>query len=328
MKKYKFIVLNILFLFFAFNIASAESLEISFVDKLRYSQDSFFAGEDIRVYATLQNNSGFDLQGIIYFDDNEKFIGDFNFFIADGRNIETWVDWRPSEGEHNLLVKISNLKKLEIAKVPKEVVLDEEIITTKKIDIDIDTDKDGIGNKEDLDDDNDNISDKKEIEQGTNTLVFNEVVVENIEPKTETKANLNDSIETETKKIITGDIMEDLKSITEATLEKSKDLTGTTKNFLEKHKETIDEEIDKDKKIELAQKELQESSENLEVKEGVNLYTANILDAVPSVKEMYSFILGILIYILNTWWLLLATIGLIFWLLYKYFRHRMMLRRF
>ena len=299
--KYKFFILNILCLFFAFNIVWAESLEISFVDKFRYSHDSFFAGEDVRVYTTLQNNSGFDLQGIIQFYDNDKFIGDFNFFIANVRNIEVWTDWRPSEGKHNLLVKIDNLKKLEIAKNPKTVDLDEDIFVTKNLDIDIDTDKDGIGNKDDLDDDNDNISDEKELIQGTNSLVFDEPIIENKDlQSTASLQKKEDSSQEFSKELkIAQDLSGDVKNITSATLKKSKKITEDTKSFLEKHKEVIDDEIEKDKIVELTQKELLDESE-IEKKEGVNLYTANIVDAVPSMKEMYSFVLGFLIFILNT----------------------------
>ncbi|MCK4918640.1 MAG: hypothetical protein KAS02_02565 [Candidatus Pacebacteria bacterium] len=312
-------ILNILYFLLIFNITSAESLGISFVDNFRYSQESFFAGEDVRVYSTLQNNYGFDLQGIIHFYDNDKFIGDFNFLIADGRVVESWTDWRPSEGEHNLSVKIFSLKKLEIAKDPKVIDLIEEVLIVKKIDIDIDTDKDGIGNKNDLDDDNDGFSDKEEIERGTNSLVFDEnikqevIVAENPEKTTKIIANL----------------FEDTKEITSIVLEKSKELTENTKVVLENHKELIDEEIKKDKVIELAQKEsaspivLQD-----EEQEGLNFYTASVINSVPNLKEMYSFFLGTLIYILNSWWILLGVICFIFWFLWRSIKNKLLLRRF
>lgn len=322
--KLKFLIFNTLFLLATFNIAFAESLEISFANDFRYSHTPFFAGEDLRVYSTLQNSSGFDLQGIINFYDNDKFIGDFNFFIANGKFIESWTDWRPSEGEHNLSIKISSLKKLEIAKEPKAVILDKEISLSKKQVVDIDTDKDGIGNKEDLDDDNDNISDKKEIEQGTNPLVFDKAPIVKEKDIPKVKAD-SDKIISETK--VAEGLFENVKNITEATLEKSKELSQETTIFLEKQKEAIDEKIEKDKIIELAQKELQDPSIE-EEKKGVNLYTANIIDAVPNLKEIYSFILGVLIFIFNTWWVLLGVILLLLYLVWRMIRNKMELRRF
>ncbi|MCK5285813.1 MAG: hypothetical protein KAJ58_01135 [Candidatus Pacebacteria bacterium] len=321
------IILSFLFIF---NLVSAEALEVGFIDNFRYSQESIFAGEDIRVYGTLQNNSGFDLQGIIHFYDNEKFIGDFTFFVADGRIIEIWTDWQPSEGEHNLEAKISSIKKLEIAKNPQNIELEENILITEKQNIDIDTDKDGIGNKDDLDDDNDGFSDKQEIENGTDSLVFDESVLETEDTEQSTGTDSENSV---TKTKITGDLFENVKDVTNITLEKSKELTEKTKNFLEEHKEVIDDEIEKDKKIELAQKELEESSSDdselsEETEDGLNFYTASIIDAVPSMKEMYSFFLGVLIYILNSWWILLGIICFVLWFLLRSIKNKLTLRRF
>ncbi|MBU4536434.1 hypothetical protein KJ603_00135, partial [Patescibacteria group bacterium] len=61
--KFNLLILNILFLFSVFGMAYAENPEIDFVNDFRYSHNSFFAGEDIRVYSTLQNSSGFDIEG-------------------------------------------------------------------------------------------------------------------------------------------------------------------------------------------------------------------------------------------------------------------------
>ncbi|MBU1046889.1 Ig-like domain-containing protein [Patescibacteria group bacterium] len=318
--KFNPLILNILFLFSVSGIVYAENFEIDFVNDFRYSQFSFFAGDDVRVYSTLQNSAGFDIEGIIQFYDNDKFIGDFKFLIANGKTTESWTDWRPSEGEHSLSAKITSLKKLGIAQKPTDISLEKEISVIKQINIDIDTDKDGIGNKDDLDDDNDSYSDKKEIELGTNPLVFDKVVNEVKAIVPEEKTNI------ETEKVIGDNLMGDIKNITTKTLERSKELTTTTKDILEQHKEVIDEEIEKDKKIELAQKELEESV--YEDKEGVNLYTASIIDAVPSLKEVYSFILAALIYILNSWWILLAIIFITLWLVGKMIKNKLILRRF
>ncbi len=73
------------------------------------------------------------------------------------------------------------------------------------------------------------------------------------------------------------------------------------------------------------QKELQESSSG---GEEVNYYTASIIDAVPNLKEIYSFILGVLIFIFNTWWVLLGVIFFVLWMVWKVVRNKMELRRF
>ncbi|MBU4536704.1 hypothetical protein KJ603_01540 [Patescibacteria group bacterium] len=250
---------------------------------------------------------------------DNSFIGDFNFLIANGKTTESWTDWRPSEGDHNLSAKITSLKKLGIAEKPQDISLEKEISVIKELSIDIDTDKDGIGDKDDLDDDNDSYSDKQEIEAGTNPLVFDKTIfeVKDLEKKEKT------SLETE---VVDDNLMEKIKTITEATLAKSEELTEKTKGILEQHKDVIDEEIQEDKKIELIQNESEDSI--VEDKEGINLYTASIIDAIPSLKEAYSFILGVLIYILNSWWILLGVILGAFWLLGKMLKNKLSLRRF
>ncbi len=239
--KSKLLFLNIFCLLFVFNVALAESLDISFVDKLRYSNESFLAGENIRIYSTLQNNSGFDLRGTIRFYDNEKFIGDFDFFVSNQKSIEAWVDWFSNEGGHNFKTKIYDVKKLEIAKEPVTVSLDNEIIISEKLEVDIDTDKDGIANKKDLDDDNDGILDTEEIKLGTDPLVFNEPVKNNSIQENESNKSKTSSVEnSEGKTTIIENLFENVKNITDATLIKSRELTGETATFLEKQKEAID----------------------------------------------------------------------------------------
>ncbi|MCK5021940.1 MAG: Ig-like domain repeat protein [Candidatus Pacebacteria bacterium] len=309
LKKFKNI-LFIFFIFFAFNIVNAESIGIDLVKQFRYSQNPVFAGDDVRVYITIQNSSGFDASGVVQFYDNDKFLSDSNFWIVNGGKIETWVDWLPTEGDHNLSAKISSLKKLEIAEDPQDINLDIEISVFEKRIIDIDTDKDGIGNQDDLDDDNDGISDEDELKEGMDPLVFNSPINEEKEMSDDERWDFLK------EKIFTEDNIEKTKEVSGTIFEKTKIIVENTKEFLEEEKERVDDELDQTKLSEA------QNISDKEIIEKENPFIASIIDGIPSIKEIYSFVLGIFVYILNSIWLLFGTIILMFWILIKVFKSK------
>lgn len=147
-----------------------EGANAGFVNGLWFSRHPFFAGETVRLYAALQNNSGFDIKGeAAFFDKNEK-IGEANFSVVNGRLLEVWTDWHVSEGNHAISVAIAKAFKVEVGKNPEPITLTFASFAHSPIVIETDTDNDRIGNSKDTDDDNDGLTDAEEKDYGTDPL--------------------------------------------------------------------------------------------------------------------------------------------------------------
>lgn len=176
-------------------MVSAQGLNAGFVQGVWYSKTPFFAGETVRVYTAIQNNSGSDIQGTLEFLVNENSVGESVFSIINGRIVEVWTDWKVTQGNHSVQARIKEAFLVEIGKTPEPISLDAGILEASEVFVDLDTDQDGIGNMEDDDDDNDGltdqeeeilqtdplnpdtdgdgVSDQKEVQAGTNPLVAN-----------------------------------------------------------------------------------------------------------------------------------------------------------
>lgn len=150
--------------------ASGESLNAGFVSGIWYSKMPFFVGDQIRIYSAIHNQSGFDLIGEVKFFDGNFLIGESKFSVVSGRVIEEWVDWRVTEGEHSLYVKIVDAQKSVAGKPPEPVTLRFESSGADKQFAGFDTDNDGIGDRDDLDDDGDGVLDDIEVRQNTDPL--------------------------------------------------------------------------------------------------------------------------------------------------------------
>lgn len=150
---------------------AGEGANAGFVNGLWFSRSPFFAGETVRIYAALQNNSGFDMKGKTTFFDKSEKVGESNFSIVNGRLLEVWTDWRVAEGEHAISVAITEAFKMEVGKNPAPITLAFASFAQEPIFVDKDTDNDGIGNSKDTDDDNDGLSDSEEKQQKTNPLM-------------------------------------------------------------------------------------------------------------------------------------------------------------
>ena len=140
---------------------------------LWYSEEPIFAEEDVRMYVALRNNAESDLTGKVRFIDNGTVVATKNISAISGRLVEAWADWNPSFGEHRLEVVLSDVY-LQAVGEGAEFATVTHAIAEDILFVDFDTDKDGIGNKEDTDDDGDDISDIDEVAQGTDPLVFDE----------------------------------------------------------------------------------------------------------------------------------------------------------
>lgn len=158
------------FILFAPISYAGKQINAGFVNGLWYSRYPFFAGEVVRLYAALQNNSGFDIKGkAVFFDKNEK-IGGSDFSVVNGRLLEVWTDWRIAEGNHTISVSIAEAFKVEIGRDPEPITLAFASFAQDPLVIETDTDGDHVGNSKDTDDDNDGLTDTEEKNYGTNPL--------------------------------------------------------------------------------------------------------------------------------------------------------------
>jgi len=167
--KYFFIFFVQFFLLITTAQATNETLNAGFVNGIWYSRDPFFAGDEIRIYTAIQNKSEFDLLGQIQFFVNGENISESNFSVLSGRLIEAWTDWIAISGDYNFGVKLINVQKSEIGQEPEIIQIKYDTYNIIS-NIDLDTDGDRIGNKDDEDDDGDGLTDITEIEIGTDPL--------------------------------------------------------------------------------------------------------------------------------------------------------------
>ena len=167
-------------------IASADDLNAGFVQGFWYSSESMFVDEPIRMYVALRNNTDNELSGRVTFKDGDTPIGTKNVQALSGRLVEAWTDWTPTYGEHKLTATIDHVTLYPVGAEPVESTVS-SALAEDTIFIDFDTDKDGVGNKEDEADDAAGISDTTETQNGTDPLVFDEPVVEE---KEETESNI------------------------------------------------------------------------------------------------------------------------------------------
>lgn len=115
-------------------------------------------GDKVKIYATVHNDSYYDLSGVVKFYDEKtaSYIGsDQPVSVLAKSTDDVFIDWDASlVGEHPVSVRV----------VPWETTGDDpgNNKITKKIYVDIDTDGDGKGNRQDSDDDNDGVSDSSD----------------------------------------------------------------------------------------------------------------------------------------------------------------------
>lgn len=302
------------FLLFAFSIVTAETgLNAGFVSGLWYSKTPFFSGDEVRIYTVIQNQSGFDIMGTVQFFDNKESIGQSDFSVVNGRLIEKWADWKPKKGEHEISVTIIDTKKIEIGKDPEAINLASNLSISEKYIVDSDTDGDGVGNQNDLDDDNDGISDEEEEQAGTDSLIFNKPVV-SIDEKEIVNTGEQKTVSTENQ-TMAKKIIQTTKDVASNISEKAIEVVGSTKKVLEKQKEKVEGELEQRKQEEVLKDEPK-------IDESKNPYVAFIIGSIPDLKVIYNFLLGGLIYILNSWWILLGTIFILGYFIWKIIKKR------
>jgi len=289
-------------------LAQSSTINAGIVRGLWYSKVPFFAGDQIRIYTALQNQSSFDITGMIQFLDGEIIIGESEFSVVDGGLIKEWIDWEVTQGYHSISIKVINVQKHELNKDPEPIFLNLGTLGVDEQFADFDTDGDLIGNEEDLDDDNDGISDEEEIIIGTNPLIADtdsDGISDGEEIERGTDPLVPDEIEVE----------ENLEVI-----EQVEKVLNFTKEEADKILQGIIERVESKKFV--IQREIEEETSPKPIFEkalafiGSNFGFLKISEEeIPTRNHLYSWFLGVIIFILEKAWLIIIVflVARIFW---------------
>ncbi len=133
-----------------------------------YSKDPFFAGDTIRIYTSLFNCNDETLVGELTFYDNGLKISSLEFSLPNNCQAEIFsTKWTAKQGKHIITARITKAELVDKNGNKKPISLKYYQTKENAKEVDKDTDKDGLGDKQDKDDDNDGISDEDEIKNGT-----------------------------------------------------------------------------------------------------------------------------------------------------------------
>lgn len=166
MKKFLFFVITT-FCFFIFTdfISAKTDISLSETD-ITFSKEKIFAEDEIKIYARVFNVGDSDVFGFVVFSNNGKEITEpQQISLKPNTYDDVFINWKAKEGDNNIETKITGSN-------PMDDNLENNSIAKKSIFVDFDTDKDGIGDKNDIDIDNDGLTNEEEAEKKTNPKNF------------------------------------------------------------------------------------------------------------------------------------------------------------
>jgi len=168
MKKIKIAVLffTIFLFFWAGPKSSFAKTDISVDEKdITFSKTALFDGDLIKVYARVFNSGDNDVSGYVVFLNNGKeMAGTQPISLKPNTYDDVFIDWKAKAGTYNIEVKIIGLN-------PADDSIENNQTIKKTVFIDLDTDKDGIGDSKDPDTDGDGLTNEEEKIKGTNPLM-------------------------------------------------------------------------------------------------------------------------------------------------------------
>ena len=170
--------------------AQAQSVNLGVIDGIWFSEDYYAAGDDLRIYTAVQNKSGVDIVGEVFFFDNKELIGSKEFQARDDRIVDVWIDTEAREGERSFEVSFENITGSDGSDVSSLVSGIENIESSLRIFVD--TDRDEIPDDEDLDDDNDGYTDREEQQAGSDPLDAKSIPQEDEDQKRDSPASLTE----------------------------------------------------------------------------------------------------------------------------------------
>ncbi len=294
-------------------LAQSSIINAGIVNGIWYSKNPFFAGDQIRIYTALQNQSGFDITGTVQFFDEEILIGESEFSVVDGNFIKEWIDWEVAQGYHFISIQIVDAQKHELNKDPELILLNLGALGADEQFADFDTDGDLVGNEEDLDDDNDGIEDEEEMTIGTNPLIAD---------TDNDGINDGEEIEKGTDPLVFEeiDVQENLE-----TVERAEKILNFTKEEAEKILQGIIGRIENEQTI--IEKEIEEEINPKPIfGKGLAAIGSSFSflkipeEKIPTWKHIYGWFLSVILFIFEKPWLLLVIILFIikiFWKLKK-----------
>ena len=155
--------LLILILFSSEDSFAKTDLSISVTD-ITFSEEEPLEGDEVRVFARVFNLGDTDVLGFVVFLNNGKEMADPQpISLKVNTYDDVFIDWQVKAGTYDIEAKIVSTN-LEDENPENNKALKKDFF------VDMDTDKDGIGNTKDFDDDNDGLTDKEEIVLGTDSL--------------------------------------------------------------------------------------------------------------------------------------------------------------
>lgn len=153
-KIFKICIIFILFLLATPALAVIDlSLDSS---SISFSKDEALEGEVVRVFTRVFNVGDKDVYGFVRFLGNGKEIGDPQpISVKINTYDDVFIDWTVSAGTYNIQAEIINPN-------PADSNADNNLVIFNNYFVDLDTDKDNIGNTQDDDDDNDSVLDNSD----------------------------------------------------------------------------------------------------------------------------------------------------------------------
>lgn len=158
-----FIYSALIFVFLIGACLAKADLSIS-VSNITFSKTEPLEGQVVRIFARVLNIGEEDAYGLVVFLRNGKEIAKPQpISVRTNTYDDVFIDWLAEKGEHSIQVKIIEVN-------PPDSNKENDAAAQENYFVDIDTDKDTVGDARDSDDDNDGLDDETEKAMGTNTL--------------------------------------------------------------------------------------------------------------------------------------------------------------
>lgn len=152
----RFLLISLLLTFVAAPVYAASG-DLAMEDaSVWFSSSQFLEGQNVRIWASVQNNSPSDLLGSVRFTSKDGIIdSDQAISALAGKTDEVFVDWTPpSYGEYVITVTV----------IPWDGSSDnpDNNVVQKSVYVEQDTDRDGVANTSDSDKDGDGVSNEED----------------------------------------------------------------------------------------------------------------------------------------------------------------------
>lgn len=130
-----------------------------------FSNSEPLAGESIKIYVRVFNLGDTDAYGDVMVSIKDKQTSNSQpVSLRPGTYDDIFITWQAETGLYDITAELSNLSSVDENTENNKAI-------KKDFFVDLDTDKDGTGDKKDADDDNDGLTDEEETNKNTNPLL-------------------------------------------------------------------------------------------------------------------------------------------------------------